>query len=37
MLNSSTPCHQYLELDSGPSQAVIVSLGEYDAETFRRK
>jgi hypothetical protein len=36
MVESRVPCHQYLESDNVPSPVVMVSLGEYEADAFRR-
>lgn len=36
MLESQSPCHQYLEFGAAPELIVMVSLGEYDANAFRR-
>jgi hypothetical protein len=38
MSDSTSPCHQYLDPDNAPpAPVVIVSLDEYDPETFRQK
>jgi hypothetical protein len=38
MSDSTSPCHQYLDPDNAPpAPVVIVSLDEYEPETFRQK
>jgi hypothetical protein len=38
MSGSKSPCHQYLDPDNAPpAPVVIVSLDEYEPETFRQK
>jgi len=36
MLESRSPCHQYLEFGTAPEPVVLVSLDEYEVDTFRR-
>ena len=36
MLKNEVPCHQYLDPDKVPAPVVIVSLGEYEVDAFRR-
>ncbi len=36
MLKSQSSCHQYLEFGTAPEPVVMVSLGEYETDAFRR-
>jgi hypothetical protein len=36
MLESRSPCHQYLEFGTASEPVVVVSLDEYEVDTFRR-